>query len=226
VDLTERAAASHRADHPAPDAERTGPEGNERLTAVTGAVLLALFAAEGLTILSLSKLLYWHYLIGFVLVGPICVKLASTLYRFTRYYTRSPAYRRKGPPQPLLRILGPLVVLTTLALMVTGILLAIDGGSPEYGRLGPLHLNLSLLILHKLSFLAWAAVMTVHVLAYIWRLPRLIFADIAPEQRSRAGRTVRTVGGRGLRWSVTLAGIGGGTALGLACVHLYANWRR
>lgn len=204
-----RPAIPGDARHAAGKAEPAGPEGNERLTAVTGAALLVLFAAEGLTILSLSRLLYWHYLIGFALVGPICVKLTSTLYRFTRYYTGSPAYRRKGPPQPLLRVLGPFVVLTTLAVMGTGILLGVDGTAPTY-------FGFSLLMLHKLSFLAWAAAMTVHVLAYVWRLPRLIGSDLA-----RAATA-----GRGLRWSVTLLGLGGGAALGLACAHLYANWHR
>lgn len=196
-----------------------GPEGNERLTAVTGAILLILFAAEGVTILSLSSLLYWHYVIGFVLVGPICVKMSSTIYRFARYYTGNAEYRRKGPPQPLLRLLGPFVVLSTLAVVGTGILLAIDGTSPQIGVGG-----VTLLMLHKLSFLGWAAVMTVHVLVYIWRLPQLIAADLAPTSHAR--RAAVQVGGRGLRWSITALGLGGGVVLAMACAHLYANWHR
>jgi hypothetical protein len=202
-------------------ADISGPEGNERLTAITGAILLVLFAAEGLTILSVSRLLYWHYLIGFILVGPICVKLASTIYRFARYYTGDAAYRRKGPPLPLLRVLGPFVALSTIAVMTTGILLAIDGDSPLIKVAGR---SLSLLMLHKLSFIAWAAIMTVHVLAYLWRLPRLIAADIAPASRSR--RAAHHVGGRGLRWSITILALGAGTILALACSHLYTHWYR
>jgi hypothetical protein len=91
-----------------------GADGNERLTAITGAILLVLFAIEGVTILQLRSLLYWHFFVGFLLIGPVCVKISSTVYRFTRYYTRDPDYVRKGPPAPLLRILGPFVVLTTL----------------------------------------------------------------------------------------------------------------
>lgn len=218
MQLTDQPASHADRAHPGVSSSG-GPEGNERLTAVTGVILLLLFAAEGLTILSLSSLLYWHYLLGFMLVGPICAKLGSTIYRFARYYARAPEYRRKGPPEPLLRVLGPFVVLTTLAMMITGILLAIDGTSPAIGFAG-----VSLLMLHKLSFLAWAAVMTVHVLAYIWRLPRLVAADLTPDSRAR--RAAVQVGGRWLRWSTTVLSLGGGVALALACVHLYANWHR
>jgi hypothetical protein len=51
---------------PTTSGDRGGPDGNERLTALTGAVLLILFAAEGLTLLQLGRLLYWHYLLGFL----------------------------------------------------------------------------------------------------------------------------------------------------------------
>jgi hypothetical protein len=61
---------------------RGGPDGNERLTTLTGAVLLILFAAEGLTLLQLGRLLYWHYLLGFPPIGPVCLKVGSTVYRF------------------------------------------------------------------------------------------------------------------------------------------------
>jgi hypothetical protein len=213
------------------DEAPAGPEGNERLTATTGAVLLILFAAEGLTILSVSRLLYWHYLLGFVLIGPICVKLASTIYRFTRYYTGNAAYRRKGPPQQLLRVLGPFVALSTIAVMVTGVLLAVDGTSPRIEVAGMA--GVTLLMLHKLSFIAWAGVMTIHVLAYIWRLPRLIAADIAPSPRGqRAAHSVaratahHVVAGRGLRWSITVLALGAGTILALACVHLSTYWSK
>ena len=63
-----------------------GTDGNERLTASTGAVLIVLFAMEGLTVLSLSTLLSWHVFIGVALIPPVLLKLASTGYRFVRYY--------------------------------------------------------------------------------------------------------------------------------------------
>lgn len=190
-----------------------GPEGNERLTALTGVVLLLLFAAEGLTLLQLGRLLYWHYLLGFLLVGPVCLKIGSTVYRFARYYTRHQPYVRKGPPQPLLRVLGPLIVLSTIAVVGTGVVLGLQRQPHVYA-------GFSLLFLHKLSFVGWAALMTVHVLAYLPRLPRLLAADAAP------GRAARVVGGRGLRYSLVLLSLGAGALVAAWGVHLEASWSR
>jgi len=190
-----------------------GADGNERLTALTGAVLLILFAAEGLTLLRLSQLLYWHYLLGFLLIGPVCLKIGSTVYRFTRYYTRDERYLRKGPPHPLLRVIGPLIILSTIAVLGTGVLLGIQRQSQVY-------FGYSLVFLHKLSFVGWAALMTIHVLAYLPRLPRLLAAD------TLTGRASRTVGGRGLRYSLVLLALGAGAALAAWGIHLSAAWHR
>jgi hypothetical protein len=75
-----------------------GAAGNERLTAMTGAVLLVLFAAEGVTVLSVHRLLTLHFFLGMLLVGPVALKVGSTGYRFVRYYSRAGPYVRKGPP--------------------------------------------------------------------------------------------------------------------------------
>ena len=190
-----------------------GPEGNERLTALTGAVLLILFAAEGFTLLRLGRLLYWHFLFGFLLIGPVCLKLASTVYRFSRYYGRSRPYVRKGPPHPLLRVIGPFVVLTTSAVVGTGVLLGIEHQPRAY-------FGYSLLMLHKLSFIAWAALMTIHVLAYLPRLPGLLAAD------AFAGRGMRAVGGRGLRYGLLVLSLGAGSILAVWGAHLYSGWHR
>lgn len=204
--------APHRTAHAAASG---GAEGNERLTAITGTVLLALFAAEGVTILQLRGLLYWHYFIGLLLIGPVCVKIGSTVYRFARYYTHHADYVRKGPPAPLLRLLGPLVILTSVAVVGTGVALGLAGTRSYDG--------LPLLFLHKASFVLWAGVMTIHVLAYMWRLPSLVGSDL---HSSRARRAVAAVGGRGLRWSITAVGIAGGLAVAMAGAHLASNWSR
>jgi hypothetical protein len=193
-----------------------GPDGNERLTAITGAMLLVLFAAEGVTILSLHRLLYWHFFIGLLLIGPVGLKIGSTGYRFARYYTRHPGYVRKGPPAPLLRLLGPMVMLSSMAVLGTGVLLGLASHDSSVA-------GLSLLELHKLSFLLWAAVMTVHVLAYIWRLPRLIGADLAAPRTRRAAEIVS---GRGLRWSLAAACLGAGVVIALAGGHLAGTWQQ
>ncbi|MGW0212342.1 hypothetical protein ACWDZ8_43965 [Streptomyces sp. NPDC003233] len=194
-----------------PGAKSGGPEGNERLTAATGAVLLVLFAVEGVTILFLGQLLTLHFFIGLLLTGPVCLKTGSTGYRFYRYYTGSPAYRRKGPPAPLLRVLGPLVVATSIAVLGTGVALAL---------LGPGAGPFPVLLLHKASFICWIAVMTVHVLAYLWRLPRLIGADLRRHPARHGFVAPRRAG----RWSLLALALGAGLAVALAGVHLVSAW--
>ncbi|MGY5014386.1 hypothetical protein ACWCY6_41030 [Streptomyces sp. 900105755] len=190
-----------------------GPAGNERLTAVTGAVLLVLFAVEGVTILFLGQLLTLHFFIGLLLTGPVCLKIGSTGYRFYRYYTGAPAYRRHGPPAPLLRVLGPLVVATSVAVLGSGVALALLG--PDTGPL-------PVLLLHKASFICWIAVLAVHVLAYVWRLPRLIGADL----RRHPARHGIAAPQRAGRWALLAVAVGAGLIVALAGVHLVSAWSR
>jgi len=100
-----------RADHQVPD-RRPGPRRYERLTAMTGAVLVVLFIAEGLTLLSMGDLLSLHVFLGMLLIGPVSLKIGSTLWRFIRYYAGWAPCVRKGPPDRLQRVLGPFVILT------------------------------------------------------------------------------------------------------------------
>ena len=76
-------------------------------------------------------------------------------------------------------------MLTSVAVIGTGVMLALTG--PGGGIW---------LFLHKASFVLWSGAMTVHVLAYVWRLPRLARGHLA----SRAGRRANQVlAGRGAR---------------------------
>jgi hypothetical protein len=79
---------------------RANPAGNERLTPMTGAVLLVLFVAGCLTLLNVGNFLTLHVFLGMLLLGPVGLKIGYTLWRSTRYYTGSAAYVRKGPPAP------------------------------------------------------------------------------------------------------------------------------
>ena len=74
-------------------------EGNARLTGLNGVLLVVLVAVEGATILRIRQR---ARLVGVLLVGPVLLKCASTVYRFIRYYAAARAYRQKGPPQPML----------------------------------------------------------------------------------------------------------------------------
>ena len=80
--------------------------------------------------------------------------MASTGYRFFRYYTGDARYRRKGPPELALRLLAPMVVLSTVVVFASGVALLFAGPSSRA----------TLLPIHKDSFFVWAAFMAVHVL--------------------------------------------------------------
>jgi hypothetical protein len=188
-----------------------GAQGNERLTAATGAVLLVLFAAEGVTILSIHQLITIHFFLGMLLLGPVTLKACSVCYRFIRYYRGDPDYRRKGPPAPLPRLLGPFVLLTSLGVLGTGVALAVAGSAA-----GPW------LFLHKAFFVVWIGVMTIHVLTYAWRLPRIVGADLSETlgyQRTRA-----VLAGRPARWLLLTASLLGGLLIAVLTVHLSAAW--
>jgi hypothetical protein len=196
--------------HRRPDSATGGAEGNERLTGLIGMVLLALFAAEGFTILAIHQLLTLHFFLGMLLIGPVLLKICSTGYRFIRYYTGDAEYRRKGPPALPLRVLGPFVMLTSLTVIGTGIMLALTGPGPSIW-----------LVAHKASFVLWFAVMTIHVLAYVWRLPGLVGGDLA----SRAGhRAQEVLGGRAARWLLLTASLLTGLLLAVITVHLAGHW--
>jgi hypothetical protein len=173
---------------------------------------LLLLAAEGFTILSIHQLLKWHFFIGMLLVGPVVLKAGSTLYRFARYYTGAPDYRRKGPPAPLPRLLGPFVLMLSLAVIGTGIMLAITG---------PGAAAQTWMFLHKATFVLWFCAMSIHVLAYVWRLPSLISGDLATRTGARARQVLA---GRPARWLLLTASILVGLLLALTTVHLSGAW--
>lgn len=181
-----------------------GVAGNGRLTAALGALLLVLLAAEGLTIPFIGQLREEHILLGMILLGPVAAKLASTGYRFTRYYLGSPAYVRKGPPQIGLRLLAPGVIFTTVALFGTGVALLIVGPNGE------------LSFLHKVSFIAWFALMTIHVLGHILELPGPAFAD----WRRRGTR----LSGAGLRLAAIATALAIGAGLVLLSFSAAGSW--
>jgi hypothetical protein len=164
---------------------RDGVAGNARLTGAAAAALLVLLAAEGATIPFIGQLLGPHIFIGMLLIPPVLLKLGSTGYRFARYYTGNPRYVEKGPPLLVLRVLAPGVVLSTLALFGTGVALLIDGPPGN-----------TLVFAHKLSFIAWVALMTLHVLGHLLEVPSLASADwrkAGPPEARLAGAGARAL---------------------------------
>ena len=119
-------------------------------------MLLILLAVEGFTILRIGRLLTLHFFLGMLLLGPVTLKAGSVIYRFARYYTGSEPYRRKGPPAPLLRLLGPVIILLTAAVFGSGVMLAVAG--PGHGPW---------LLLHRASFIVLNVVTCTLVLYFL-----------------------------------------------------------
>lgn len=201
-------------------------QGNERLTVITGLVLILLLAAVGVTIVRIGQLLWLHLFLGLVVLGPVCLKLASTGYRFVRYYTDDEAYRSKGPPAPVLRGLAPLVVFFTLAVSVTGVALLL---------LGPDSRD-PLVLLHKVAFIAWLVFTALHVVGHLPEIAHLRSGarrtrrEVMALRSSRpAGRAVAqsslddVAGGLG-RGVAVLMSLGGGLVIAAALLGQFSAW--
>ena len=174
-----------------------GVEANTRLTAGSGAVIFLLLAAEGVTILQVRGLLSAHVFIGMLLIPPVVLKMGSTGWRFVRYYTGSPPYVEKGPPGPLLRLLGPAVVVLTVAVLASGVALV----------LAPTSDRSFLLQVHKATFVLWFAVTAIHVLGHLAET-----AKVAPADWAR--RTRRQVSGATTRQWLLVGTLAAGAILG------------
>jgi hypothetical protein len=185
-----------------------GIEGNEILTSATAVVLTLLLIAEGITIIRMNGLLGVHMFVGLLLIPPIALKLASTGYRFARYYTHSRAYVEKGPPLLPLRLLAPVLVVTTIGVFVTGVWLMLVG-----------HKSDQLLLLHKVFFIVWGVVFAIHFLAYVPRVLRSLRTDWIASRR-------HAVPGTGWRGMLVAASLGGGVALALALLGTVSGFHR
>lgn len=184
-------------------------EGNARLTGLTAAVLFLLFAAEGVTVLRVHELLTPHVVIGMVMVPVVIVKIGSTMWRFARYYVGDPEYRRKGPPPVLLRLLGPFVVVLTVAVLATGIALLFV---PTADRS-------QWLFLHKATFVLWLGAMALHVLGHLLETANLTWNDLSR-------RTRRQVRGAGARQWLLVSALVLGILLAILVTPHASGWRQ
>ncbi len=182
------------------EVESRGVAINERLTAGAAAVLFVLLAAEGVTIPTIHHFLTLHVVIGLVLIPPVVVKIASTTWRFLRYYTGHPDYVAKGPPVMLLRVLAPLLVLTTVMLFASGIALVAVHRPAGW-----------IYVVHRYGFVLWFVILAVHVLAYVWRVPGLL----RPDFHFARGRHVTRPPARWTRLGLLAVSIAGGVVLGV-----------
>ena len=157
---------------------------------MTGVVLLILLAALGVTILRIRPLLSVHMFLGLLLIPPVLLKMASTGYRFVRYYTHNPPYRRKGPPEVIMRATAPLLILSSVVVFASGVALLLVGPSSRGSLLG----------IHKASFFVWIAFTAIHVIGHLPHIARILGArhrsgaDWPREGRGREGRFLSLAG--------------------------------
>lgn len=189
---------------------RSNPDGNERLTAAVGLILVALGAAELATlVLGLQRTLHLHVFLGLVLLPLIALKLASTGWRFLRYYTRNESYRLKGPPQAFMRLLAPLLVLSTVALFGSGVAIGlVHGGALQVARR-----------IHGPAAFLWSVTLGLHVLLYGLRALRAVAGDVQ-------ARTRRQVEGAHVRTAIVVLAIAAGIAVGLLTLPVQHDWLR
>lgn len=184
-----------------------GTDGNEQLTAITGMTLIVLLAIVGVTILRIGQLIWLHLFVGLFLIGPVVLKMSSTGYRFMRYYTGNRVYREKGPPPPILRLIAPGVVVTTVAVLATGVVLLFEG---------PAHRN-PLLLLHKVSFIVWIALTALHVLGHLPGLSTSFRGAVSP--RDEMG-----IPGTSGRWIALLGALVAGLVIAVVLIPDFASW--
>jgi hypothetical protein len=189
-------------------ASRLNPNGNARLTATVGALLLVPVVAELATILlGVHTFMSLHVFVGFVMIPAVLLKLASTGWRFIRYYTRSDLYRAHGPPSPGMRLLAPLLVVATFALFGSGVAMGVLHG----------HALLVARRVHGPASAVWIALLVVHVLAYLKRTLATASEDVVPATRA----AVRGARGRAY---VVAAAVAAGLAIGAATVPAQHRW--
>jgi hypothetical protein len=213
VEVVETALGrEHRDDRALP---RTGgPAGNAALTAWTGIVLLVLFVAECVTLLSLHQLISWHIVLGTVLVPVALLKTATTGWRIVRYYAGSDAYVAAGPPPLLLRLLGPLVVLTALAVLGSGLALVATGSDvTPFATLGGF--SVDAVTVHKACFVLWLVVVGAHTLV------RLVPAF---QLAARTGPRRRAVDGAWLRGVAVVLSLAVGVGAGAVVLSASGAW--
>ena len=181
-------------------ARRFNPDGNERLTAVAGLILLAGIVFELATLLlGLQHTLSLHVFVGYVLLPPIALKLASTGWRFMRYYTRNEDYRVKGAPQIVMRVLAPLLVAFTVLLFGSGVAMGLlHGHALQLARR-----------IHGPAAFCFTLLIGLHVLVYVRRALHSTVAEVTPVTR-------RAAAGAGARATLVGAAIAGGLVVGAA----------
>jgi len=103
-------------------------------------------------------------------------------------------------------VTGPFVILTTVAVLGSGVLLVVAGPGN-----GPWHQ------IHRLSFLVWVVVIIIHLASYLPKLPRMLSSRSADRARHVLAASVT-------RWLLLGGSLAGGLVLAFLTYHLSGNW--
>lgn len=194
-----------------------GPAGNALLTAWTALVLLALSVGELLTLFDVRGLISWHVALGALLVPPAVMKTASTGWRMLSYYRGRRPYQEAGPPPLLMRLLGPVVVLSTLGLLGTGVLLVLLGEEKvRQASARVVGFRVDWVTGRQAFFAVWAVAAGIHLLGRIVPALRTTVLPGALARQGVPGRLVRV-----LWFAVMLLGA---AALAVVLVHADSSW--
>ena len=187
---------------------RSNPDGNERLTAAVGVLLLVPVVVElGTILLGVHTFMSLHVFVGLALIPPVLLKLASTGWRFVRYYTRSRAYVAHGPPQLAMRLLAPMLVAVTVVLLSSGVAMGfLHGQALQIARR-----------LHGPASVIWLVLIGVHVLVYLRRALIHSSEDVIAARRELV---------RGAKWRAyaLAAAVICGILIGAATVPAQHHW--
>ena len=188
---------------------RLNPLGNARLTGVVGVLLLGPVVVElGTILLGVHSYMSLHVFVGLALIPLVLLKLASTGWRFTRYYTHSAAYVEHGAPQLAMRLLAPLFVAATVVLFSSGVAMGIvHGHALEVARR-----------LHGPASVVWLVLFAVHALVYLGQ------ALVAGGREITGARP--SVPGRRRRGYLIASAVASGLIIGAATVPAQHHWVR
>ncbi len=183
-----------------------------RLTSITGVTIFALLAIEGLSVPAISQLFTLHVVVGMILLPVMALKIAVTSYRFLLYYLGRSDFVQAGPPWMPLRLIAPLIILSTVVLMLSGV---------ELMLVGPHGASFTLWKpLHQVAFVVWFILMVPHVLAYLMRAVRTSFGDLGRLQ----SRSYKTSTSSWTRTTLLWVALGVGVGLGLRITAYEPAW--
>lgn len=204
-----------------------GVAGNTRFTSLLGVILLALLVLQVASALFFALLTYnvaffngptydivrpVHFFVGFGLMPLLGLKLASTGWRFTRYYLRGRAYRRAGPPSWPARLIAPLLIVSGISVFASGV----EMWSFQN------QLGWPWTAIHNVAAFTFVGALVIHAVLHARQAHREAAADlggVAPVATSGdpapAHPAREPLGGAVTRRAVLGLGLGAGVALGV-----------